>query len=62
MDDIVKLVKHYRKKAIGIRSAMSRKGVAEPALTVMAVRAVAYEDVAEDLEAWLATQDVDYDN
>ena len=62
MDDITSLIKHYRKKAIGIRSAMSRKGVAEPALSVMAVRAATYEDVAEDLEAWLATQGVDYDN
>jgi hypothetical protein len=59
MDEIAKLVAHYRKKAIGIRSAMSREGMAEPAINVMSVRAAAYEDVAEDLESWLATQEVE---
>jgi uncharacterized protein YdaT len=62
MDDMANLIKHYRKKAIGLRSAMSRKGIAESASNMIAVRAAAYEDVAEDLEAWLATQEVDDDN
>tara|TARA_R100000951_G_scaffold81001_1_gene68780 strand:- start:445 stop:633 length:189 start_codon:yes stop_codon:yes gene_type:complete len=62
MDDMASLIKHYRKKSVGIRSAMSREGVAEPALNVMAVRAATYEDVAEDLEAWLATQEGENDN
>ena len=53
MEEITKLVAHYRKKAIGIRSAMSREGVTESAINVMSVRAAAYEDVAADLEAFV---------
>tara|TARA_R110000737_G_scaffold46176_1_gene66194 strand:- start:348 stop:527 length:180 start_codon:yes stop_codon:yes gene_type:complete len=53
MEEITKLVAHYRKKAIGIRSAMSREGVAQTAMMLLSVRAAAYEDVAADLEAFV---------
>ena len=58
MEEITKLVAHYRKKAIGIRAAMSREGVTLSAINMMSARAAAYEDVAADLEEFLEGSDV----
>ena len=56
MDEIVKLIAYYRKKAIGYRTAAGKqeKGDAQ----VLLVRASIWEDVAEDLDAWLTTVEV----
>ena len=53
MEELTKLVAHYRKKAIGIRAAMSREGITLSASNMMSARAAAYEDVAADLEEFL---------
>ena len=60
MEEIVKLVTHYRKKAIGYRSAANNadeNGGLEQAQNLR-VRAACWEDVAEDLDAWLAVQEI----
>jgi hypothetical protein len=53
MDEIVKLIAHYRKKAVGYRTAAGKKegGDAQALL----IRASIWEDIAEDLDAWLVT-------
>ena len=56
MDEIVKLIAHYRKKAIGYRTAASKKE--EGDAQALLVRASIWEDVAEDLDAWLTTVEV----
>ena len=56
MDEIVKLIAHYRKKAVGYRTAAGKKE--EGDAQALLIRASIWEDVAEDLDAWLVTQEI----
>jgi hypothetical protein len=56
MDEMVKLIAHYRKKAVGYRTAASKKE--EGDAQALLVRASIWEDIAEDLDAWLAVQEI----
>jgi hypothetical protein len=60
--ELSKLIKHYRKKAIGYRTAARKKDLGSQTELVLNLRASIWEDVAEDLDAWLTTQEVDDDN
>ena len=66
MEELTKLIVHYRKKAVGYRTAAFRaeEKEADPrdgklAAMTLNLRAAVWEDVAEDLEAWLAIQEVE---
>ena len=50
MDEIVKLIAHYRKKAIGYRTAAKEKSGDDA--STLTIRAACWEDVAADLEVW----------
>ncbi len=55
--ELSKLIKHYRKKAIGYRTVAKRKDSGSQAELALNLRASIWEDVAEDLDAWLADQE-----
>jgi ABC-type phosphate transport system ATPase subunit len=57
MEEITKLITHYRKKAVGYRTAAKAKEENEDVRHLL-TRAAIWEDVAEDLDAWLAAQEI----
>jgi hypothetical protein len=65
MNEIAKLIAHYRKKAIGYRTAAGKAAEKEAnpkdgqlAAMVLNMRAAIWEDVAEDLDAWFADKEI----